>query len=82
MTASLIIGPRTMGPAKMRPDAKVRHSHVTVIAIVGYLVGEWLHSLFGLTGPTNNQLQQVWAPAFALLAAVIAATELKQATIG
>ena len=82
MTASLTIGPRTMGPAKIRPDAKVRHSRVAVLAIVGYLVGKGLHGLSGITWPTNNQLQQVWAPAFALLAAVIAATELKQATIG
>ena len=81
MTASLTIGPRTMGPAKIRPDAKVRHSRVAVLAIVGYLVGEGLHSLSGITWPTNNQLQQVWAPAFALLATVITAEVLKQATI-
>ena len=48
-----------------------------MLAIVGYRMGEGCHSPFGVTGPTNTQLQQVWAPAFVLLAAVIAAPLLE-----
>ena len=81
MMASLTIRTRAMGPVKIRSDAKVKHSSLAVLAIVGYLMGEGCHSPFGVTGPTNTQLQQVWAPAFALLAAVIVAAVSKQATI-
>merc|ERR1712154_123404 len=53
-----------------------------MIAAVGYLAGEGLPSPFGITGPANDQLQQVPLPAFALLTVAIAAAELKRATIG
>ena len=53
-----------------------------MIACVGYLVGEQLPSPFGITGPANDQLQQMPLPAFILLTLGIAAVELKRATVG
>lgn len=53
-----------------------------MLATVGYLVGESFPGPFGLTGPANDQLAQLPAIPFALLAVSIGAAELKRATIG
>jgi hypothetical protein len=53
-----------------------------MLATVGYLAGEAISGPFQMIGPANDQLQQMPAPAFALLTIFIAAAELKRATIG
>ncbi len=58
------------------------HGRVAMVAAVGYLAGESTSGPFNIVGPANDQLQQMPAPAFALLTVVIAAAELKRATIG
>lgn len=63
-------------------EAEVQHGRVAMLASVGYLAGEAISGPFSITGPANDQLQQVPLPAFALLTAAIAAAELKRATIG
>lgn len=72
----------TLNEIKRNREAEVMHGRVAMLATVGYLVGESFPSPFGITGPANDQLQQMPAPAFALLTAGIAAAELKRATIG
>lgn len=72
----------TLNEVKRNREAEVMHGRVAMIACVGYFAGEQLPSPFGITGPANDQLQQMPAPAFALLTLGIAAVELKRATIG
>merc|ERR1712125_230876 len=63
-------------------EAEVMHGRVAMIATLGYLVGEQLPSPFGITGPANDQLQQVPLPAFILLTAAIGTAEIKRAQRG
>mmetsp|Transcript_9808 Transcript_9808/g.21257 ORF Transcript_9808/g.21257 Transcript_9808/m.21257 type:complete len:262 (+) Transcript_9808:262-1047(+) len=72
----------TLNEIKRNREAEVMHGRVAMIATVGYFAGEQLPSPFGITGPANDQLQQMPAPAFALLTVAIGAAELKRATIG
>merc|ERR1712179_857857 len=72
----------SLNEVKRNREAEIMHGRVAMIAAVGYLAGEGLPSPFGITGPANDQLQQVPLPAFALLTVGIAAAELKRATIG
>jgi len=72
----------TLNEVKRNREAEVMHGRVAMLASVGYLVGESFPSPFGIAGPANDQLQQMPAPAFALLTVAIAAAELKRATIG
>ena len=58
------------------------HGRVAMIACVGYIAGEAVSGPFSINGPANDQLQQMPAPAFALLTIAIGAAELKRATIG
>ena len=58
------------------------HGRVAMVATVGYLAGESTTGPFNIVGPANDQLQQMPAPAFALLTVAIAAAELKRAQIG
>jgi hypothetical protein len=53
-----------------------------MLAVVGYLAGEIIEGPFSITGPANDQLQQMPLPAFLLLCAAIEAAELKRASIG
>merc|ERR1712232_323367 len=63
-------------------ESEVMHGRVAMLATVGYLSGEANSGPFLITGPANDQLQQVPFPAFVLLTLGIAAAELKRATIG
>lgn len=72
----------SLNEVKRNREAEVMHGRVAMVACVGYLAGEAVQGPFGITGPANDQLQQMPAPAFALLTVAIAAAELKRATIG
>jgi len=63
-------------------EAEVQHGRVAMIAAVGYLSGEAVSGPFSITGPANDQLQQMPPVAFAILAISITVAELKRATIG
>lgn len=68
--------------AKRMREAEVQHGRVAMLACVGYLSGEAISGPFGITGPANDQLQQVPLPAFAFLTVAIAAMELYRAKVG
>ncbi len=72
----------SLNEVKRNREAEVMHGRVAMVASVGYLAGEATSGPFNIVGPANDQLQQVPAPAFALLTAAIAATELNRARIG
>merc|ERR1711862_512653 len=68
-------------------EAEVTHGRVSMLAVVGYLVAENFHPLFGgvISGPANSHLGQVQEVApffFAWLTMSIAAAELARAKIG
>ena len=68
-------------------EAEVTHGRVSMLAVVGYLVAEKFHPLFGgaVVGPANSHLGQVQqiAPFFFLwLVTSIATAELGRANIG
>lgn len=72
----------TLSDVKRYREAEVQHGRVAMLAAVGYLAGEAIHGPFSLTGPANDQLQQLPLPAFIVLTLGIAAAELNRATIG
>jgi len=72
----------TLNEVKRNREAEVMHGRVAMIACVGYIAGEAVSGPFSINGPANDQLQQMPAPAFALLTIAIGAAELKRATIG
>lgn len=72
----------TLNEIKRNRESELMHGRVAMLATVGYLVGESFPGPFGLTGPANEQLAQVPAFPFTLLTGLIAAAELKRATIG
>ena len=72
----------SLNDVKRYREAEVQHGRVAMLATVGYLAGEAISGPFSITGPANDQLQQVPLPAFLLLGIGIAAAELKRATIG
>merc|ERR1712154_280379 len=68
-------------------EAEVTHGRVSMLAVVGYLVAENFHPLFGgvISGPANSHLGQVQEVApffFSALTVAIAAAELARAKIG
>jgi len=68
-------------------EAEVTHGRVSMLAVVGYLVAEKFHPLFGgaVTGPANTHLAQVQEIApffFAFLSMSIATAELGRSVIG
>lgn len=75
-----------LNDAKRLREAEVMHGRVAMLASVGYFAGESIGGgggpPFGITGPANDQLQQVPAPAFAVLSVAIAAAELYRAKKG
>lgn len=76
----------SLNDAKRMREAEVQHGRVAMVAVVGYFAGEAVSSVgggpFHITGPANDQLQQMPAPAFYLLAATVAAAELYRARRG
>eukprot|EP00592_Proboscia_alata_P008661 CAMPEP_0194355994 /NCGR_PEP_ID=MMETSP0174-20130528/3820_1 /TAXON_ID=216777 /ORGANISM="Proboscia alata, Strain PI-D3" /LENGTH=241 /DNA_ID=CAMNT_0039125493 /DNA_START=151 /DNA_END=876 /DNA_ORIENTATION=+ len=68
-------------------EAEVTHGRVSMLAVVGYLVGENFHPLFNgaVSGPANTHLAQVQSIApffFAFLTMLIATSEIKRASTG
>jgi len=68
-------------------EAEVTHGRVSMLAVLGYLVAEKFHPLFGgsVTGPANTHLGQVQEIApffFAFLATSIAIAEFGRSLIG
>ncbi len=53
-----------------------------MLAVVGYLAAETFPSPFGITGPANDQLQQVPLPVMGILTAAIASIEIYRAKRG
>lgn len=72
----------SLNEIKRNREAEVMHGRVAMIASVGYLAGEAISGPFNIVGPANDQLQQMPAPAFALLTVAIATAELNRARIG
>jgi len=68
-------------------EAEVTHGRVSMLAVMGYLVGENFHPLFNgaITGPANTHLTQVTEIApffFAFLTTAIAVCEVQRANTG
>jgi hypothetical protein len=72
----------SLNDIKRYREAEVQHGRVAMLATVGYFAGEAVSGPFQISGPANDQLAQMPAPAFAFLTLFIAAAELKRATIG
>jgi len=72
----------SLNEIKRNREAEVMHGRVAMVATVGYLVGEAFEGPFHVTGPANEQLQQIPFPALIGLGALIGFAELKRARIG
>eukprot|EP00579_Thalassiosira_antarctica_P023065 CAMPEP_0201989072 /NCGR_PEP_ID=MMETSP0904-20121228/92661_1 /ASSEMBLY_ACC=CAM_ASM_000553 /TAXON_ID=420261 /ORGANISM="Thalassiosira antarctica, Strain CCMP982" /LENGTH=350 /DNA_ID=CAMNT_0048543275 /DNA_START=21 /DNA_END=1073 /DNA_ORIENTATION=- len=72
----------TLNEIKRNREAELMHGRVAMLATVGYFVAEQVPSPFGITGPANDQLQQMPAVAFVMLSSTIAAVEIRRAQIG
>jgi len=77
----------TVNEIKRYREAEVTHGRVSMLAVLGYLVGENFHPFFdgAITGPANTHLGQVQESApffFAFLASSILAAELNRAKSG
>jgi len=72
----------SLNDVKRYRESEVMHGRVAMLATVGYFAGEAISGPFSITGPANDQLQQMPIPAFAFLTFGIAVAELKRANIG
>mmetsp|Transcript_23707 Transcript_23707/g.54057 ORF Transcript_23707/g.54057 Transcript_23707/m.54057 type:complete len:257 (-) Transcript_23707:168-938(-) len=72
----------TLDEVKRYREAEVQHGRVAMIAAVGYLAGETIPGPFSITGPANDQLQQMPPAAFAFLTLAIGTAEITRAKIG
>lgn len=66
-------------------EAEVMHGRVAMTAAVGYLVGEWASPVVWagkVSGPANDQLEQIPGPLFALLTLLIGVAETIRARRG
>ena len=77
----------TVNEIKRYREAEVTHGRVSMLAVLGYLVGENFHPFFdsAITGPANTHLGQVQESApffFAFLTSSILAAELNRAKSG
>jgi len=77
----------TVNEMKRYREAEVTHGRVSMLATLGYLVGENFNPLFNgeVTGPANTHIAQVEEVApffFAFLVASIGLSEIRRARIG
>jgi len=73
----------SLNDVKRNREAELMHGRVAMLACVGYLSAEAIPaSPLGITGPANDQLQQMPLPAFSLLTLGILACEIRRAQIG
>ncbi|KAJ1450806.1 chlorophyll a/b-binding protein domain-containing protein [Pelagophyceae sp. CCMP2097] len=66
-------------------EAEVQHGRVAMVATVGYLVGEWASPVVWggkISGPANDQLEQIPGPVLALLTLAIGMAETWRARRG
>jgi len=71
-----------LNDVKRYRESELMHGRVAMMATVGYLVGENFGGPFGLTGPANDQLGAIPAPALAVLTLFIGVCETLRATTG
>jgi len=72
----------SLNDVKRFREAEVQHGRVAMIATMGYLSGETIGGPFGVSGPANDQLQQLPFGVVPLMGLLIGAAELRRAQVG